>query len=166
TVFERIKRIHDDQQNVMWKRRTKQKSKTKESQNKINTGDVVLYKNQQRTGKLDPKWIGPYIVQATAENGSAIITDANQTKDIIAHNKDIKKILKVPEYEKYQCKHEFKQLNDANKKENKLEIDKKKFNFEKNKNNPENKTKKFINNESIDLKNLSDMETTQNIKDI
>ncbi|KAM0674636.1 hypothetical protein GVAV_001823 [Gurleya vavrai] len=60
----------------------------------------------QRTNKLEPKYIGPYIVQKTTDSGSAIITDANNIKNIIANEKDLKLIAKEKIYNQFLCDHE------------------------------------------------------------
>ncbi|KAM0675898.1 hypothetical protein GVAV_000675 [Gurleya vavrai] len=96
------------QQNLMWKKREKQKVATKDTlkQFKFTEGDMVMYKNMKRLNKLELKWCGPFIIQATHGAGSHILTDANKSKTIIANEKDIKKILKGTKTEEYFCKHD------------------------------------------------------------
>ncbi|KAM0686218.1 hypothetical protein COBT_002562 [Conglomerata obtusa] len=67
---------------------------------------MVLKRTIDRKSKLDPKWNGPFIVKNDSEVGSYIILDINQTKDIIANIKDLKRIYKGTKLDRMKCRHE------------------------------------------------------------
>lgn len=54
----------------------------------INIGDSVFIKNQQRKGKLDPKWVGPYEVIGLHENENVTILKGR--KEIKLHKNETK----------------------------------------------------------------------------
>lgn len=104
--MERIERINKRQVEVLEKRRKEQKLKTKERKTNFNLGDVVLYKNILRKGKLEQKWIGPYIVIKVSKTGSCKIKDIKSDKIILAHWNNLKPIYSEKDFkiEKEQLK--------------------------------------------------------------
>ncbi|KAM0684892.1 hypothetical protein COBT_003899, partial [Conglomerata obtusa] len=119
----------------MWKKREKQKELTINTpkQNRFYEGDMVMYKNMKRTNKLEHKWCGPFVIQASHGAVSHILTDANKSKTIIANEKDIKKIIKGTKTDQFFCAHEdlkeknFNPVNHKSIKEKKIEKEEKKF---------------------------------------
>ncbi|KAM0687167.1 hypothetical protein COBT_001596 [Conglomerata obtusa] len=83
-IFSRISRIKQNQETIMTKKREKKEKLIKPLKNKdkLQTGDAVLYRNILRKTKLDPKWLGSYIIEHTRDCGSCVITDPNRKQNI------------------------------------------------------------------------------------
>lgn len=96
SVEERMKRIKLLQENIMNRRRTDQTKKLKEIKecDKLKIGDVVMYRQPIRQDKLQPKWIGPYVIVANNSNVSCIIQDLEKKIEIVAHRKQLKRVAK------------------------------------------------------------------------
>lgn len=60
---------------VLEKRRINQKRNTKNRKEKFTVGDIVLYRNILRKGKLEPRLIGPYIIVKVSKVGSCKIKE-------------------------------------------------------------------------------------------
>ncbi|KAM0673919.1 hypothetical protein GVAV_002437 [Gurleya vavrai] len=114
--LDRIERINKKREIVMKRRREKQKTEIKETKkdNKVQEGDVVFFKNFKRKNKLDPKYIKPFLVQSKTDVGSALLTDANNTKTIVANEKNMKKLLRSKKFEQYMCTHNFEKEKTSN----------------------------------------------------
>ncbi|KAM0678681.1 hypothetical protein BDAP_000791 [Binucleata daphniae] len=59
-----------------------------------------------KSSKLDTKNNGMYVVKETGNAGSYIICDANNKIEIVAHRKNLKKIIKNNMEDKLPCEHE------------------------------------------------------------
>lgn len=106
-TIERIKKISQLQENLLQLRNEEKRKNTKElkEKEKLKIGDVVLMKNQNKRGKMDHKWEGPYIVKDTNNVGSYIITDSANKLDLVVHRNNLKKILRNDISESLMCTH-------------------------------------------------------------
>ncbi|KAM0678688.1 hypothetical protein BDAP_000798 [Binucleata daphniae] len=81
--------------------------------------DIVLYKDPIKNDKLAPKYIGPFIIQSTNENGSLIISDAEGKITKNANRKQLKKYAKNT-LKYLRCRHKKLLKDEAKHKEGRI----------------------------------------------